>query len=236
MVLAGGRGTRIAQLYPDVPKPLIPAAGRPFLHWVTAWLIGQGCRHIVYSTGYKGDQIEDWARSLGAIPEVTLQTSREHQELGTAGGLINSLPLCGEWIVVLNGDSLLFTELPAMLDSLVASGADAALAGLQVPDASRFGTLRVDAAGFLQEFAEKTPGAGLINGGVYVFRRADLLAFPERTKLSLETDVIPQMLGSGKRISVYRTANAAFLDIGTPASVVQAGDFVQANAQFFADI
>ena len=47
LVLAGGKGTRIAGLYPDIPKPMIPVAGRPFLHWITAWLVASGVRDIV---------------------------------------------------------------------------------------------------------------------------------------------------------------------------------------------
>ncbi len=105
VVLAGGRGTRIRGLYPDVPKPMIEVAGKPFLHWVTAHLVRAGVRDFVYSTGYLGDQIADWCGNED-FPGVRRRACPEAEPLGTGGGLLNCLDICRDEILTINGDSL----------------------------------------------------------------------------------------------------------------------------------
>ena len=110
---------------------------------------------------------------------------------------------------------------------------DAALLGVRVPDASRYGTLRVGADGALLGFAEKRVGAGLVNGGVYLFRRAIVGRFPAKRPLSFEYDVFPSLIASGARIATV-PCDAPFLDIGTEASLAQANAFIRDNMRWFA--
>ena len=227
VILAGGKGTRIAQLYPDIPKPMIPAAGRPFLHWVTAWLAEAGIADIVYSIGHMAAAIEIWAvEERKAWPGVRLRTAAEPAPLGTGGAVRACLSLCGPWILVANGDSLVSAALGPVLDRVGAEGLDGAIIGLPMADTSRYGSLDQDGRGLLRGFFEKRPGAGLINGGVYLFRRSLLEGFPAGKVLSMETDVIPALLAQGARLAVA-TSDAPFLDIGTPQSVTQAEDFIR---------
>mgnify|MGYP003347890137 CR=1 FL=1 len=88
VVLAGGKGTRLRGLFPDVPKPLVPVAGQPFLYWLTNWIAAHGPRHFVFSTGYMAEQIEAWARD-GQMPGIERSCCREEVPLGTGGGLLN---------------------------------------------------------------------------------------------------------------------------------------------------
>src|SRR4051794_7728791 len=92
VILAGGKGTRLSGLFPDLPKPLVPVAGRPFLYWLTRWISSHGPQHFVYSTGYMADQIEDWSAD-GSMPEIDRICRRESEPLGTGGGLLNCLDL-----------------------------------------------------------------------------------------------------------------------------------------------
>lgn len=233
VVLAGGRGTRIAALYPGVPKPLIPASGQPFLYWVTVWLAGQGCRDIVYSTGHMGEKVEAWVASLLPPSDLKLRCRRERQELGTGGGLLNCLDLCADWMLVLNGDSLVVTDIGLLFDITARTKSDGAIVGVPVEDASRFGTLVADHDGILREFAEKRPGKGTINGGIYLFRRSLMEGFPVDTKLSLEHDILPFLIQGGAQLAVQEARNAAFLDIGTTETVDQAGSFIESRSGSF---
>ncbi|KAF0110734.1 MAG: nucleotidyltransferase [Rhodospirillaceae bacterium] len=228
IVLAGGKGTRIAGLYPDIPKPLIPAAGRPFLYWVTEWLVAEGLADIVYSVGHCADQIERWvaAQSAERGDAVRLRTVTESSPLGTGGGVRACLDLCAEWVVVSNGDSLCQASLGPVWRRITDEALDGALLARTVEDTHRYGSLDVDGSGRLCGFFEKRPGAGLINVGVAVFRRALLEPFPIGVPLSMESEVIPALIGRGANLGVV-VGKGAFLDIGTPQSVGLAEGFIR---------
>lgn len=227
VVLAGGRGTRIADLYPDIPKPLVPVCGEPFLHWVTHWLVQQGITDIVYSTGYRAEQIAAWAAGAQGNWNARLRCVTEAEPLGTGGGVMQCLGICAGHVLVVNGDSLT----PVSLAPLVARAADVdgALLGVKVDDAARFGSLTLDETGRLLKFAEKRPGAGIVNAGIYLLSRAALEPFERGQRLSLEEDVFPTLIAQGKHLACEMAENATFLDIGTPQSVKQADDFVRRN-------
>jgi D-glycero-alpha-D-manno-heptose 1-phosphate guanylyltransferase len=134
---------------------------------------------------------------------------------------------------VANGDSLVFADPRPLLQPLTAHLADAALLGLQIADASRYGTLEIDAQHRLTAFREKRPGAGAgtINAGVYAFTGETLLRQPARRPLSFEIDVFPALAASG-RVAVVSTA-APFLDIGTPETLAEAERFIAQNQKHF---
>lgn len=233
VVLAGGRGTRIAELYPDIPKPLIPACNQPFLFWVSAWLTTQGVQDIVYSTGYRGEQIEEWVDTLCPASDIRLRCRREMTALGTGGGIINCLDLCSDVVLALNGDSMLVADIAPLLAQLSSGKVDGALLGLKVLDASRFGSMTIDKAGNLLKFSEKSSGPGVINAGIYLMRRELFDGFPIEQSVSMEYDILPKLIADGARLGVHVIQDAPFLDIGTPESVMLAESFIKHNRRHF---
>lgn len=230
VILAGGAGTRIRHLLPELPKPLAPVAGRPFLDWVIRYLRAQGLDSIVISAGFLAEKIEAFAAEHGVA------CVKEAVALGTGGGFLHALAAYGHEeadALVCNGDSLVLAELRPLLQALQDATVDAALLGVRVADASRFGTLQVGANGTLLGFAEKRAGGGLVNGGVYLFRRAIIGRFSAKRPLSFEYDVFPSLIASGARISTVR-CDGPFLDIGTEASLAQADAFIRDNMRWFA--
>lgn len=233
VILAGGFGTRVAHLLPGVPKPMAPVAGRPFVEWVVRFFARHGCTEFVLSTGYLAEVIAAHFATR-PVAGVRVTCRPETTPLGTAGGFLNcapaNLPPRDVWLVA-NGDSLVFADPRPLVAPLVAGGADAALLGLALADASRYGTLDIDAQARLVAFREKQPGAGVINTGVYAFTGAAIVGMPPGRPLSFETDVFPR-LAAGGRVAVART-EAAFLDIGTPASLAEAERFIVQNQHEF---
>ena len=233
VILAGGFGTRVRHLLPDVPKPMAPVRGRPFIEWVVRYFAKKGCADFTLSTGYLAEVI---ARHFETqpVPNVRVTCRPETTPLGTAGGFLNCLPPLlppRSTLLVVNGDSLVFADPRPLIAPLAAGRADAAVLGLALDDAARYGTLEVDASGRLIAFREKRPGAGLINSGVYAFTGAVIRAMPVVRPLSFETEVFPVLAGKG-RVEVVRTA-APFLDIGTPASLAEAEVFIAGNQHEF---
>lgn len=230
VILAGGAGTRVRHLLPDLPKPLAPVAGQPFLEWVIRYLRGQGLDSIVISAGFLADKIEAFAAKHHVV------CVKEREALGTGGGFLHALAASGQEerdVIAWNGDSLVLADLQPLMQALQDTTVDAALLAVRVADASRFGTLRVGADGTLLGFAEKRAGAGLVNGGVYLFRRPTVARFPAKRPLSFEYDVFPSLIASGARIAAV-PCDAPFLDIGTEASLAQADAFIRDNMRWFA--
>jgi D-glycero-alpha-D-manno-heptose 1-phosphate guanylyltransferase len=226
IILAGGRGTRISHLQPHLPKPLIPAAGRPFIEWVIRQLQSQGVRRFVVSLGHLAEVAEAYFRERPA-DELSIKTVRETEPLGTGGGFLFAQQAAGDAdpLLLANGDSLVLADLAGLWRQLEDPTVDGVVVGLEVDDAARYGGLDVDGEGRLLEFREKRAGAGLINAGVYCFRRRLLAAFPKRLPLSMELDVFPALLERGAKLLVHRST-APFLDIGTPESLAAAGKFL----------
>ncbi|MDR3423600.1 MAG: sugar phosphate nucleotidyltransferase [Alphaproteobacteria bacterium] len=231
IILAGGKGTRLAGLYPDLPKPLISVTGQPFLHWVVLWAQRQGIGDFVFSIGHHAEKIEAWLPQMPLLTAKDWKICREGRPLGTGGGVRACLPFCHDAVFVTNGDSLIVTPLRNVIENFLSDKKiDAMIVGKCVPDTSRYASLDIDAESRLIAYREKVPGQGLISAGVYLFRKSLLETFPSEESLSMEYDVIPKLVAEGARILVHQTPeDAPFLDIGTPETVTQADVFVREN-------
>jgi D-glycero-alpha-D-manno-heptose 1-phosphate guanylyltransferase len=230
VVLAGGRGTRLGALSADIPKPLLPVAGRPFLDLVAGWLRDQGVVDTVYSAGYLGEQVEAWVEGLDLPVGERARCLRESSAMGTGGAVLGCLDLCQELILVANGDTLLLTGLPPIVERVRTDALDGIVVAVRVDDMSRFGSLEVGDDGLLRSFREKAPGAGVVNAGLYLFQRATLKRCLPARRSSLEEDLIPDLLGDGSRIGVT-VVNAPFIDIGVPESLAVVDAFVDAHVR-----
>jgi len=149
--------------------------------------------------------------------------------LGTGGGLLNCLDLCREFVLVANGDGLVMDGIAALLDLRHAVQVDGGLIGVAVEDATRYGSLAIGDKSKLIGFREKFPGRGVVNGGLYLFRTAFLRALYRLGPLSIEHELIPQMIEAGANLHVVCPTSVAFIDIGTPESLSEAEHFVETH-------
>lgn len=233
LILAGGKGTRIAALNPHLPKPMVPAAGQPFLEWVLRYLLQQKIQNFVLSIGHMAEVIEEWVPRRTTVAQETIRFHREATPLGTGGAIADALPhITTPICVVMNGDSLFLADLSPALQRLQAEGLDGILLARIMADTGRYGRLDVQ-NGMLRGFAEKQPGSGLINGGVYVFRTEWLRKHLPEGVSSLEQDIFPRWLAAGAKIGVAECA-APFIDIGTPETLVQTSNFITEHKDYFA--
>jgi D-glycero-alpha-D-manno-heptose 1-phosphate guanylyltransferase len=221
--LAGGRGTRIAHLHPDLPKPAVPVAGRPFLAWILTQLAAAGFRQVVVSSGYRAEELRHTVEPF--VPKnMEICWAVEDSPLGTGGGAAWAAQKSGwrpEAWLVMNGDSYLAGFWP---DQIRQPGG-AALVAREVADTGRFGRLE-EKAGRLVRFSEKAGGGpGLINAGIYRIPAGWLEAVPQGAAASMETDLIPAWLREGREVGILRESGE-FLDIGTPESLALANDFM----------
>jgi MurNAc alpha-1-phosphate uridylyltransferase len=104
MILAAGLGTRMRPLTNDLPKPLIPVAGKPLIDWCVEWLEAGGVTQIVVNSSYRAAQLE---AHLASHPHI--HVSREGEPpLETGGGVAKALPMLGKNpFLTMNSDAIL---------------------------------------------------------------------------------------------------------------------------------
>ncbi len=215
VLLVGGMGTRLRAVVASTPKPLASVGNKSFLELLVRQLRCQGVRRLVMCTGYLADQVES-KFSDGSDWDVEIDYSKESSPLGTAG----AVKLAGSYLqdvsdfLVMNGDSFLEVDFARLVRFHRGHGGLVSMTAVKVKNASRYGTVQVDAENRVIGFAEKAGNncPGLVNGGVYIFSRS-VLEYIQETPASLEKDVFPQLLSHGVYAFEQR---GMFIDIGTP--------------------
>lgn len=222
VILCGGLGTRLGERTRTTPKPLLPVDGVPFLQILIQEIARTGIRRFVLLAAHFSEQIETFAREVGEKLGQTLEisVSIEPHLAGTAGALRHAAPLLDDSFFLLNGDS--FFDLP--LHGLIAvmhthPRFEGVLALRYLANADRYGVVTM-AGEQVTSFGEKpkSSGPGLINGGVYLFRRTIADHCPPQG--SLETDVLPKLVEKGVIGGVRH--DGFFLDIGIEEAYQQA--------------
>ncbi len=225
IILAGGLGTRLRTVVPDKPKVLAPVAGRPFVTYLLDQLARTGIRRVVMSTGHLAEQFAD---AIGLeYRGLEIAYAQEPEPLGTGGAIkFAGSHVDSPQVLVMNGDSYFDADLAAYMQWHRAGGQDASLLLVEVPDASRFGTVELKADGVhVAAFLEKQPNEvpGHINAGVYLLR-AEMLDEIPAGKCSIERDVFPRWLGE-RDVRAWVT-DGDFIDIGVPDDFQRSHDFM----------
>jgi len=227
ILLAGGLGTRLQSVVSDRPKPMALIGKKPFMEYVVHELSRCGITEIIFAVGYKGSMVEEYFQDGSDFlrPDgkghLKIRYAYEEELLGTAGAIKNAGAYITEDIFfVLNADTFYQLDYSRLVRLMQAQKLDMALVVREVPDVSRYGQalLRENR---LIAFNEKTtePGAGTINGGIYLMRRSLLDEIPAG-KVSLENEMIPAWLAAGRALGGL-VNDGYFIDIGIPEAYYQ---------------
>ncbi len=213
IILAGGFGTRLKSVVPDLPKPMAKIAGRPFLEYVMDRLIFSGVTEIILSVGYRSSVImEHFADEYRGI---TISYAVETDPLGTGGAIANALQDRGdEPALVINGDTLLDLDYEELIAWYKSMPTKIAMVLKVVPDVSRYGSVLLS-DGRVTGFQEKGQrGSGLINAGVYIIHPGVFAQFNLFGRFAFESDLL-QMHCEELSPRAFVT-DAYFIDIGIP--------------------
>jgi mannose-1-phosphate guanylyltransferase len=226
MVLAAGRGTRLAALGLGVPKPLLEIGGETLLGRQLRYLHGGGIRRVVVNAHHLSEAIEEFAAEYRSGGGGELVVVVEPELLGTAGGVRNALPQLGEEaFVVLYSDVLFDEPLERLLATHRERGAAATLTVYESGELSGKGVIETGADGLITRFVEKgafEPGArGLVNAGLYVVEPSLVADLAPGLACDFGQDVFPAALARGERLAVHLLP-APVLDVGTPADLERA--------------
>lgn len=225
IILAGGFGTRLQHIVNDVPKPMAPILGEPFLSFLFGRLKKAGIEHIVLSTGYLHEKIESFYGD--DFEGVRLSYSQETDPLGTGGAMLFGMEKTNsDHVLVLNGDTLFDIDFDSLYRFHGATNANLSVALRRVEDVARYGSVQVNEQSRIVAFTEKNQlsGEGLINGGIYLVDKKWFQSLGLPTKFSFEKEVLE---------SVYQKAEfygldfqSYFIDIGVPE------DYARAQIEF----
>jgi len=225
VILAGGAGSRLVSEISDLPKPLAPVSGRPFITYLFDQLLNAGFKQIIIATGYLGEKFPE---ILGhSYDSLKLIYSQEIEPLGTGGAIRLAMKLapdaCRQFLVM-NGDSLVDLEIV----DFVCWGQEysASMVVVSVDDSSRYGAVVMDENSRVLQFWEKFLNyrPSWINAGIYLLSEQVLKAWPVGKRFSFESSSLPMLTANGELYG-FQVA-ASFIDIGIPETYRRAGKFV----------
>lgn len=219
LVLAGGFGTRLRSIVTDVPKPLAPVAGRPYLSYMLESWLQQGVTSFIFLLHYQAKLVEAFLeneKTSSYWRPCQVQILTELQPLGTGGAVayaINQFNLKKSFLVT-NADTWLGSGIQQLLTAKIP-----AIAVVTVENTQRYGTVCTEGNKIIN-FVEKQAchGEGLINAGLYHLH-PDLFADWYGKAFSLERELFPALVAARKLIAVPLLTD--FVDIGEPNDYVR---------------
>ncbi len=218
IVLAGGFGTRLKSVVFDLPKPMAPVAGKPFLEILLKTLAQKGFMRVVLSLGYMSEKVI--AHFGSRFEGMELVYEIESTPLGTGGAIRLALTQClTDHVFVFNGDTYLDLEV-AHVEAHWQMNHMPIIVARNMIDTARYGRLETD-NGKVIGFSEKgIIGNGLINAGCYVLPTHILSSFELGQPFSLETDFLVHAIKT-QCFDVLVT-ESHFIDIGIPEDYARA--------------
>jgi histidinol-phosphate phosphatase family protein len=240
IILAGGAGTRLRARLGDLPKPMIPIAGKPLLEHQVELAKKFGFTDLIFFVHYRADLIEKHFGD-GKKFGVQIRYVLEKEPLGTAGAVLAGFENLAERFVVLYGDTMVNVDLQRIWNAHEKAKAAATL--LLHPNDHPFDSdlVEINSESFVTAFhnrphAENVWRQNLVNAGLYVLEKSALAEFsesriqnPESRILDFGKDIFPAMVRAGKKLLGYNSPEF-IKDIGTPER------YDKISAQFAAGI
>lgn len=217
LILAGGLGTRLKSVVPDLPKCMAPVKGKPFLAYVVNYFYEQGINNFIFSLGYKHEIIIEYLSQfrINDAP-IVFNYSIEEEPLGTGGAIKKACSLItGENIFITNGDTLFKANMLLFKNFHYIKNADCTLALKPMKDVNRYGVIELNEDESIKNFSEKKYyKSGLINGGLYMLNTKKFLSACLPEKFSFETEYLEKFYNKQNMFGLIQ--DEYFIDIGIP--------------------
>jgi len=210
LILAGGRGTRLAPFTTSFPKPLVPVGDRPILHHLIDGLREAGCKEILLSVNYLASLIEAYFGDGNGFG-VSIRYTRETEPLGTAGPIALATGL-DQSFLVLNGDTLSDIDYARLFREHTESKELATLVSYKRDVPITLGVIVTDDSGHLSEYREKPVLSYEVSTGVYAMSSEVRRFISNREKLDMP-DLMLRLKAEGVPPRIYRH-QGTWLDVG----------------------
>ena len=231
VILAGGRGSRLAPLTTVIPKPLVPVGDYPILEILIRQLVAARITNIVISIGYLGHLIQAVVGD-GTQLGATVRYTREDEPLGTAGALALVTELAPtEVVLVLNGDTLTDLHFRDLVDLHSSSGVAATIVTVRREMKVDFGVIEVGASQELVRYIEKPVYEYLVSIGVNVISGSTLSHIEPGERLDMP-DFMLRLRDRGLDVRCAEH-DCFWLDLGRIDDLREAGEIVAHDPQRF---
>ena len=212
VILAGGRGTRLAPYTTVLPKPLIPIGDTPIIEILIRQLVAQGITDITLTVGYLAELIKAYFTQRPALTgKLNLRYVMEEKPTGTAGSL-TMVPDLDETFLVMNGDLLTTLSFGKLIQHHRDQHAALSIAVHQKRMKVDLGVLVTDAAGLVTDYQEKPEFDYLVSMGIYVYEPRVLEYIDPNSYLDFP-DLVLKLIKAGERVTSYRSEDT-WIDIG----------------------
>lgn len=212
VILAGGKGTRLAPYTTVFPKPMLPVGDRPILDIIIHQLAYYGFKEVILSVGYMAELIQAYYQNSCDLPSgIKLSYVKENHPLGTAGSL-SLIPAQNEPFLVMNGDTLTTLDYSNLLNFHKKNKGIVTIASHKRQVKIDFGVLKVDNQSILTGYDEKPTLDYIVSMGVYVLNPEVLQYLKPNQRIDFP-DIVKKFLIEGKRVQTYIT-DEFWLDIG----------------------
>ena len=221
IILAGGKGTRLQSVVSDVPKPMAPVNGKPFLEYVMNHLADFGISRVILSVGYKHKCIMEYFKH--EYRDMEIEYAVEEKPLGTGGAIKLALGKCNEdRVFILNGDTFFDVDYKAMRAFSESAKSPLVMAVCEMENFDRYGSLDI-VNGHVAAFKEKKfCSKGFINGGIYDVSRY-ILDDVDENVFSFEKDFLERNYMI-LNIPIF-ISTGYFIDIGIPKDYFRVNDY-----------
>jgi D,D-heptose 1,7-bisphosphate phosphatase len=222
IIMAGGKGTRVASIAGDIPKPMIPICGKPILEHQIEVLKKNGLTDIIIGVGHLGQHIKDYFGDGGRLG-CAISYYTETEPLGTAGMLYKLGGLSGDFIV-LNGDIIFDIDFSRMIAFHKEKKAQATIA--VHPNSHPFDSALIitdtnnRVTGWLNKEDERKYYKNTVNAGIHILSVEFLKNCPQsKEKIDLDRDMLKPSISSG---AVFAYPTPEYIkDMGTPERYAQ---------------
>jgi glucose-1-phosphate cytidylyltransferase len=199
IILAGGLGTRISEETSDKPKPMVDIFGKTMLWHIMSVFAKQGINEFLIATGYKGDVIRQWVKTVEEPWKITaIDTGLETQTGGRIAECMRLIP--GEQVFATYGDGLANVNLRTLVDFHEHHGKLATITAVRPP--ARFGVLESE-NGLVTKFGEKNQAdSGWINGGFFLLE-PKIASYVHALSEPFESGALPQLVKEKQLMSFH---------------------------------
>lgn len=226
VIAAGGLGTRLASVIADLPKVLVLVGGKPLLAHQLELAAAAGIEEVTIFAGHRAERIHEFVGD-GSRFGLKLRIFTEHEPLGNAGAMLQSLDLLPENFIVLFGDVMLAVDLQRIAKVHLEREADVTILVHPNDHPHDSDLVETDAADWVTAIHAypHPPGQvfdNLVNASLHVMRREALRPLSASSgKRDFTKNIMGGLLANGGRVLAYRSGEY-IKDIGTPSRLQRA--------------
>ena len=218
IIMAGGRGSRLAPLTDTTPKPLLHVGDKPIMEHNLDRLVLFGIDDFYVSVRYLGDQIIDYFGN-GEGKSINIEYLTEDEPLGTIGAVSKIDKFKHDFVLLTNSDILTNIDYERFFLDFIDNDADISIVSIPYQVDIPYAVLET-ADNRIVDFKEKPTYTYYSNGGIYLIKKEILESIPQKTFYDA-TDLLDKAIRDNKKVISYPLADY-WLDVGKPADYEKA--------------